>query len=92
MTTRSTRLGHVAMVALTLTAVAAHNKVMIIDGALSQAVVVTGSYNYTSAAQARNAENVLIVRHDPALASQYRANFVRLRERAQRYESGSQRR
>jgi len=71
---------------------AAHNKVMIIDGVSSQAVLVTGSYNYTGAAQSRNAENVLIVRHDPALASQYRSNFVRLRERAQRYEGGPQRR
>ena len=39
-----------------------------------------------SAAQMRNAENVLIVRNDRALAAQYRANFVRLRERAQRYD------
>mgnify|MGYP003693908913 CR=1 FL=1 len=36
---------------------------------------MTGSYNYTTAAQTRNAENVLIVRHDSALALQYRANF-----------------
>ena len=65
---------------------AAHNKVMIVDGASTQAAIATGSYNYTAAAQSRNAENVLIVRHDAALALQYRANFVRLRERAQRYD------
>jgi len=65
---------------------AAHNKVMIIDGASAQGAIVTGSYNYTSAAQSRNAENILIVRHDPALALQYRANFIRLRNRAQRYD------
>ena len=65
---------------------AAHNKVMIVDAATSHATVVTGSYNYTTAAQTRNAENVLIVRHDSALALQYRANFLRLRDRATRYD------
>jgi phosphatidylserine/phosphatidylglycerophosphate/cardiolipin synthase-like enzyme len=65
---------------------AAHNKVMIIDAASAQGAVATGSYNYTGAAQSRNAENVLIIRHDPALALQYRANFIRLRDRAQRYD------
>ena len=65
---------------------AAHNKVLIIDGASAHGAVATGSYNYTGAAQSRNAENVLIVRHDPALALQYRANFIRLRDRAQRYD------
>ena len=68
---------------------AAHNKVMIVDGASVQGAIVTGSYNYTSAAQSHNAENVLIVRHDPALALQYRANFIRLRDRAQRYDGGA---
>ncbi len=67
---------------------AAHNKVLIIDGASAQGALVTGSYNYTGAAQSRNAENVLIVRHDPALALRYRANFMRLRDRAQRYDGG----
>jgi phosphatidylserine/phosphatidylglycerophosphate/cardiolipin synthase-like enzyme len=65
---------------------AAHNKVMIVDGESARGAVVTGSFNYTGAAQSRNAENVLIVRHDPALASQYRANFMRLRDRARRYD------
>jgi phosphatidylserine/phosphatidylglycerophosphate/cardiolipin synthase-like enzyme len=65
---------------------AAHNKVMIVDAATPHATVVTGSYNYTTAAQTRNAENVLIVRHDAALALQYRANFLRLRDRAMRYD------
>jgi phosphatidylserine/phosphatidylglycerophosphate/cardiolipin synthase-like enzyme len=65
---------------------AAHNKVMIIDGESARGAVVTGSFNYTGAAQSRNAENVLIIRRDQALASQYRANFVRLRDRARRYD------
>ena len=65
---------------------AAHNKVMIVDAGTPHATVVTGSYNYTTAAQTRNAENVLIVRHDAALTLQYRANFLRLRDRAMRYD------
>ena len=32
-------------------------------------VVVTGSYNYTFSAQARNAENLLILRGNAALAA-----------------------
>ena len=40
----------------------AHNKVMILDGA----TVITGSFNFTRAAEERNAENLLVIR-DPAL-------------------------
>jgi len=49
----------------------AHNKVMIID----QAVVITGSFNFTKAAESRNAENLLIMQ-DPALAAAYARNFA----------------
>ncbi len=48
----------------------AHNKVMVIDSA----VVITGSFNFTTAAETRNAENLLII-HDAALASAYQRNF-----------------
>jgi phosphatidylserine/phosphatidylglycerophosphate/cardiolipin synthase-like enzyme len=48
----------------------AHNKVMVID----QAMVITGSFNFTKAAETRNAENLLIVR-DQALAAAYAKNF-----------------
>ena len=47
-----------------------HNKVMIIDNEL----VITGSFNFTKAAQEKNAENVLIIR-DKALADQYSQNW-----------------
>jgi phosphatidylserine/phosphatidylglycerophosphate/cardiolipin synthase-like enzyme len=43
-----------------------HNKVMIVDGA----TVVTGSFNYTSSAEHKNAENLLLI-HDPALVAEY---------------------
>ena len=45
----------------------AHNKVMVIDGT----TVVTGSFNFTKAAQTRNAENVLVISGAPTLAARY---------------------
>ncbi|WP_246562449.1 phospholipase D family protein [Rickettsiella endosymbiont of Dermanyssus gallinae] len=50
----------------------AHNKIMIIDGQ----EVITGSFNFTKAAQNKNAENVLIIR-DPILAKRYMDNWQR---------------
>jgi len=52
----------------------AHNKVMVID-ADTAPVVVTGSYNFTHAAQYKNAENLLIVRGNPVLTKAYAANW-----------------
>ncbi len=49
----------------------AHNKVMVID----QALVITGSFNFTKAAESRNAENLLVI-DDPALAAAYARNFA----------------
>ena len=48
----------------------AHNKIMILDGA----TVITGSFNFTKAAEERNAENLLII-HDKKLADAYTANW-----------------
>ena len=48
----------------------AHNKVIIID----DETVVTGSFNFTSAAQKNNAENLLVIR-DRTLATRYTANW-----------------
>ena len=58
----------------------AHDKVMVIDGQ----TVLTGSFNFTEAAEERNAENVLVVR-DPALAAQYAANWRAHRAHAMSY-------
>lgn len=52
----------------------AHNKIMIID----EKEVITGSFNFTKAAQNRNAENLLIIK-DPALARLYLKNWQRRR-------------
>ena len=49
----------------------AHNKVMIID----ERIVITGSFNFTKAAQNKNAENVLII-SDDTLAKKYKDNWI----------------
>ena len=64
---------------------AAHNKTMVIDAGTAAAVVITGSYNWTVAAQRRNAENVLIVSGAADLAQTYKANWERHRNDAQPY-------
>jgi phosphatidylserine/phosphatidylglycerophosphate/cardiolipin synthase-like enzyme len=50
--------------------VIAHNKVMVIHGE----TVITGSFNFTKAAEEKNAENLLVI-HDKALADRYRKNW-----------------
>jgi phosphatidylserine/phosphatidylglycerophosphate/cardiolipin synthase-like enzyme len=62
----------------------AHNKVMLIDASGAHGIVITGSYNYTWSAQARNAENLLILRDNPALAKRYLDNWQRHRDQAER--------
>ncbi|MEW6294416.1 MAG: phospholipase D family protein [Pseudomonadota bacterium] len=61
----------------------AHNKILLIDVEGNDPVIITGSYNFTYSAQARNAENVLILRDNPALARAYLANWQRHRDEAQ---------
>ena len=51
-----------------------HNKFIVAD----DATVQTGSFNYTSSAASRNAENVLVVRDAPALGAQYAREWRRL--------------
>jgi PLD-like domain len=46
----------------------AHNKVIVIDGE----TVLTGSFNFTKAAQEKNAENLLIIRDPPSRRSMRR--------------------
>lgn len=49
----------------------AHNKVMVVDGQ----VVITGSFNFTKAAENSNAENLLVLR-DAELARKYAENWA----------------
>ncbi|WP_435653416.1 phospholipase D family protein [Enterobacter cancerogenus] len=51
-----------------------HNKFMVTDGS----AVETGSFNYTSSAEKRNAENALVIQDEPGIARQYQAEFNRL--------------
>lgn len=48
----------------------AHNKVMIVDGS----IVITGSFNFTKAAESNNAENMLVI-HGKPLAARYFENW-----------------
>ena len=59
----------------------AHNKVIIIDGA----VTITGSFNFTKAAQEKNAENLLIIR-SREIARAYRENWQHHLSHSERYE------
>ena len=58
----------------------AHNKVMIID----DQTLITGSFNFTKAAEESNAENLLILR-SPKLAAQYTDSFLQHREHSTPY-------
>lgn len=48
----------------------AHNKVIVID----DSIVLTGSFNFSKAAEEKNAENLLILKKAPELANAYLAN------------------
>jgi phosphatidylserine/phosphatidylglycerophosphate/cardiolipin synthase-like enzyme len=58
---------------------AAHDKVMIIDTGLATATLITGSFNFSHAAQYRNAENLLILRGVRQLTELYADNWRRHR-------------
>jgi phosphatidylserine/phosphatidylglycerophosphate/cardiolipin synthase-like enzyme len=59
----------------------AHNKIMIIDGY----VVLTGSFNFTKAAEEHNAENLLVI-NDPLLARRYIENWHAHERHSEPYE------
>src|SRR2546426_10770746 len=49
----------------------AHSKVMVIDSA----AIITGSFNFTKAAEEKNAENLLVIKDAPELATAYEQNI-----------------
>ncbi len=53
----------------------AHNKIIIIDAQTPQHAVITGSYNFTQAAEKNNAENIILIRANSAIAGEYLANW-----------------
>lgn len=50
----------------------AHNKIMLVNGD----TIITGSFNFTRAAEERNAENLLVIKGNKGLIEQYLANYV----------------
>ena len=65
----------------------AHNKVMVID----ERVVITGSFNFTRAAETKNAENLLVI-DDPMLAARYLENWRLHAAHSEEYQGKSQNR
>lgn len=49
----------------------AHNKIIIID----KATLITGGFNFTKAAEEKNAENLLVLKGNPQLVERYLKNF-----------------
>ena len=64
---------------------AAHNKVMVIDAGEIAPVLITGSFNFTHAAQFRNAENVLAFRGNHELTRAYLENWMRHLKHSSRF-------
>jgi len=60
----------------------AHNKVMIVD----ENTVITGSFNFTKAAEERNAENLLVIR-DVGVAGEYLLNWERCKGHSEALEA-----
>ncbi len=60
----------------------AHNKIIIVD----QSTVITGSMDFTKAAEELNAENLLVIRSDASLAKKYFSNFQEHLGRSGRYK------
>ena len=59
----------------------AHNKIMVLDDYL----VLTGSFNFTKAAEENNAENLLVL-NDPVLAARYAENWHAHERHSEPYE------
>ncbi|MGA2332221.1 MAG: phospholipase D family protein [Syntrophales bacterium] len=59
----------------------AHNKIMIID----KETLITGSFNFTKAAEEKNAENLLVIK-SKELAKEYLDNWHKHKEHSEKYE------
>ncbi len=60
----------------------AHNKIIIIDSE----VLISGSFNFTKAAQEKNAENLIVIK-DPHLTDLYQKNYFNHLKHSQTYNS-----
>lgn len=59
----------------------AHNKIILID----RQTLITGSFNFTRAAEERNAENLLVIRGNKPLCERYIQNFVKHKNHSEVY-------
>jgi phosphatidylserine/phosphatidylglycerophosphate/cardiolipin synthase-like enzyme len=64
---------------------ASHNKILIIDAGTPRATVITGSYNFTHAAQSKNAENVVLITGSRELADRFLKNFAAHKEQSKNW-------
>lgn len=60
----------------------AHNKIMIID----RNTLITGSFNFTKAAEEKNAENLLVIKGNKPLADRYIMNFKEHKGHSEPYQ------
>ncbi len=60
----------------------AHNKIIILD----RSTVITGSFNFTKAAEEKNAENLLILKGNKPLVERYIKNFEEHMGHSEAYE------
>jgi phosphatidylserine/phosphatidylglycerophosphate/cardiolipin synthase-like enzyme len=58
-----------------------HNKYLVID----ERTIQTGSFNYTKNAEKHNAENVIVIRNNPGLATKYLENWLVLWNESENY-------
>jgi phosphatidylserine/phosphatidylglycerophosphate/cardiolipin synthase-like enzyme len=63
----------------------AHNKIILVDGR----TIFTGSFNFTKAAEQKNAENLLIIEGDPKLYAEYLSNFQDHLSHSEKYEGAA---
>jgi phosphatidylserine/phosphatidylglycerophosphate/cardiolipin synthase-like enzyme len=60
----------------------AHNKIMILD----RNTLITGSFNFTKAAEEKNAENLLVIRGNRPLLEGYMRNFEGHKRHSEMYQ------
>jgi len=59
----------------------AHNKVMILD----RSTLITGSFNFTKAAEEKNAENLLVIKGNKPLVDRYIQNIEEHKNHSETY-------
>ena len=61
----------------------AHNKIMILD----RSTLITGSFNFTKAAEEKNSENLLVIKGNKLLVDRYIKNFEEHKSHSESYNS-----